>query len=90
MSVSPIGKSVGYGWCVMVIEDKQLTISAELLLDSIKSLPEDLRLDLRTDDSEKLQINCEHGTLVIAGMTRNEPKKPSVQDDSKPVPDPAA
>jgi DNA polymerase III sliding clamp (beta) subunit (PCNA family) len=90
MSVSPIGKSVGYGWCLMVTEDRQLTIAAELLLESIKSLPEDLRLDLRTDDSEKLQINCEHGTIVIAGMSRNEPKKPSVQDDSKPVPDPAA
>jgi DNA polymerase III sliding clamp (beta) subunit (PCNA family) len=66
---STLGRSSGTGWCLVVHDPRRLTMKPEYVSEALKSLEENTRCELRSNDDGTLQIDCAVGTMIIAGMS---------------------
>jgi len=66
---STLGRSTGTGWCLVVHQPRQLTMKPEYISEALKSLEENTRCELRSNEDGTLQIDCSVGTMIIAGMS---------------------
>jgi DNA polymerase III sliding clamp (beta) subunit (PCNA family) len=66
---STLGRSTGTGWCLVVHQPQKLTMKPEYIAEALKSLEENTRCELRSNEDGTLQIDCSVGTMIIAGMS---------------------